>query len=117
MTTFGRRTFLVSAACSLASKRLRGQDQTRSNATLVIPSEATGPEVPADFVGLSYEVQELVDPSFFSASNAGLVRRFKELSPNGVLRLGGNTSEFEWWKPTPSSAEPEHSKTLEVLGE
>src|SRR5262249_26465273 len=43
--------------------------------------------------------------------------RFKELSPNGVLRLGGNTSEFGWWKPTPSSAEPEHSKTLEVVGE
>lgn len=117
MTIINRRTFLASAACSLAALRLEGQDQARSSATLVIPAEATGAHVPADFVGLSYEVQQLVDPSFFSASNAGLIAAFKELSPNGVLRLGGNTSEFEWWKPTPESAEPEHPKTREVVGE
>ena len=39
------------------------------------------------------------------------------LSPNGVLRLGGNTSEFEWWKPTPESPEPKHPQTREVAGE
>jgi len=73
--------------------------------------------MPVDFVGLSYEVQQLVDPSFFSAGNTGLIREFKALSPNGVLRLGGNTSEYEWWKPTPTSPEPEHPKTREVVGE
>ncbi|HLY41643.1 MAG TPA: hypothetical protein VKR52_10530 [Terracidiphilus sp.] len=117
MTFINRRTFLASAACSFAAMRLRAQVPSSAHATLVIPSEASGPHVPADFVGLSYEVQQLVDPSFFSASNAGLVRAFKELSPNGVLRLGGNTSEFEWWKPTAASSEPEHPKTREVVGE
>jgi len=73
--------------------------------------------MPADFVGLSYEVQQLTDPSFFSASNRGLVSQFKALAPGGVLRLGGNTSEFAWWKPTPESAEPEHPQTREVVGE
>ncbi|HVT99492.1 MAG TPA: hypothetical protein VHE33_18480, partial [Acidobacteriaceae bacterium] len=66
---------------------------------------------------LSYEVQQLADPSFFSARNTGLVRAFRELTPQGVLRLGGNTSEFAWWKPTPDSPEPEHPKTREVAGE
>jgi len=73
--------------------------------------------MPDDFVGLSYEVQQLTDPSFFSAQNAGLVRAFKSLSAHGVLRLGGNTSEYEWWKPTPDSPEPEHPHTREVVGE
>jgi hypothetical protein len=73
--------------------------------------------MPADFVGLSYEVQQLTDPHFFSATNAGLVAQFKALAPNGVLRLGGNTSEFEYWKPTPESPEPEHPATREVVGE
>jgi hypothetical protein len=50
--------------------------------------------------GRSYEVQQLVNPAFFSPKNAGLIREFKALSTHGVLRLGGNTSEFEWWKPT-----------------
>ena len=57
--------------------------------------------MPVDFVGLSYEVQQLADPSFFSLQNSGLIREFKALSSSGVLRLGGNTSEFAYWKPAP----------------
>ena len=34
-----------------------------------------------------------------------------------MLRLGGNTSEFAYWQPTPHSPEPEHPKTREVVGE
>ena len=33
------------------------------------------------------------------------------------MRLGGNTGEFGWWKPTPDSPEPEHPRTREVVGE
>ncbi len=73
--------------------------------------------MPDDFIGLSYEVQQLVDPNFFAASNVGLIRQFKALAPRGVLRLGGNTSEFGWWKATPSSPEPEHPQTRVVEGE
>lgn len=73
--------------------------------------------MPEDFVGLSYEVQQLVDPNFFSAKNTGLIRCFREISSHGVLRLGGNTSEFAWWRPTPESPEPEHPQTREVVGE
>ena len=73
--------------------------------------------MPADFVGLSYEVQQLADPSFFAASNNGLIRQFKALAPQGVLRLGGNTSEFAWWKAAPGSSEPGHPQTRVVEGE
>lgn len=73
--------------------------------------------MPADYIGLSYEVEQLVDTSFFSPSNTGLVRSLKAISPNGVLRLGGNTSEFEYWKPTPDSPEPAHPVTRIVEGE
>jgi hypothetical protein len=72
--------------------------------------------MPADFVGLSYEVQQLTDPTFFAASNLGLVRQFKALAPRGVLRLGGNTSEFSWWKGTPGSPEPDHPQIPAVEG-
>jgi hypothetical protein len=73
--------------------------------------------MPIDFVGLSYEVQQLREPSFFSAQNSGLIREFKALSSTGVLRLGGNTSEFAYWKPKPDSPEPEHPQVREVVGE
>ena len=73
--------------------------------------------MPSDFIGLSYEVQQLADPAFFSAANTGLVRACRDLASPGVLRLGGNTSEFEWWKPAPSTPEPEHPQTRVVEGE
>lgn len=110
-----RRRFLAVAAMSIAATRLRAQGAAK--VTLTIPSEANGPHMPEDYMGLSYEVQQLVDPEFFSPKNAGLIREFKALSPHGVLRLGGNTSEFEWWKPTPDAQEPEHPRTREVEGE
>jgi hypothetical protein len=112
-----RRRFLVTAAGTLAAARLHAQGQSNVRVALAIPSEAAGPHMPIDFVGLSYEVQQLVDPTFFSAQNSGLIREFKALSSTGVLRLGGNTSEFAYWKSTPDSPEPEHPQVREVVGE
>src|SRR5271156_5131623 len=112
-----RRKFLVTAAGTLAAARLHAQGQSNVQVALVIPGDATGPHMPIDFVGLSYEVQQLADPTFFSAQNGGLIREFKALSSTGVLRLGGNTSEFAYWKPAPDSPEPEHPQVREVVGE
>ena len=117
MNPISRRKFLAASALSFAATRLRAQNPAQIRATLAIPSEATGPHVPADFVGLSYEQKELADPNFFSAKNSGLIHAFKQISSRGVLRLGGNTSEFSWWKPTPDSPEPKHPHTREVVGE
>ena len=112
-----RRRFLATAACTMAAARLHAQGQSKVRVGLSIPKDATGPHMPIDFVGLSYEVQQLADPSFFSAQSSGLIREFKALSSTGVLRLGGNTSEFAYWKPAPDSPEPEHPQVREVTGE
>jgi len=112
-----RRKFFASAACTMAAARLHLESQSKPRVILGIPTAATGPRVPIDFVGLSYEVQQLADPNFFSAQNNGLIREFKALWSNGVLRLGGNTSEFAYWKSRPDSPEPEHPQVREVIGE
>ena len=115
--TISRRRFLAAAACAAVAGCRHTRGQAPAPLALTLPAEATGPHMPPDFVGLSYEVQQLADPSFFSARNTGLIREFKALSSQGVLRLGGNTSEFAWWKPAPDSPEPEHPQTREVVGE
>src|SRR5580658_7325045 len=112
-----RRRFLATAAYTVIAARLHAQGSSKTQVALSIPNEATGPYMPVDFVGLSYEVQQLAEPTFFSAQNSGLVREFKALSSTGVLRLGGNTSEFAYWKPAPDSPEPEHPQVREVEGE
>ncbi len=115
--TITRRNFIAVAACTVAATRLGAQSQTNAKVTLEIPAGAVGPHMPADFIGLSYEVQQLTDANFFSPKNIGLIREFKSLSSNGVLRLGGNTSEFAYWRETPAAPEPEHPNTREVVGE
>ncbi len=75
-------------------------------ATLALHPGQTGPVIPHNFVGLSYETQQLSQPDFFSPANAGLIAQFRALAPHGVLRLGGNTSDVGWWKPTPASQKP-----------
>ena len=62
--------------------------------SLVIDPAIRLAEVPADFMGLSYESGQLTYPDFFSPQNSALIQMFRTLSPAGVLRLGGNLSEF-----------------------
>lgn len=114
--TISRRTFIANTALTLAATQLPAQDKTAA-VTLNISGVANGPHMPEDFVGLSYEVQQLVDPTFFSEKNTRLIEQFKLLATHGVLRLGGNTSEFGWFKATPNAPEPEHPQIREVVGE
>lgn len=113
MSPLDRRRFLQLSAASavVATPGLRAFAQAAPNAApnaapLTLHPDRNGPQVPASFIGLSYEIEQLSDPQFFSANNTGLVARFRELTPNGVLRLGGNTSDVGWWKPTAASTQP-----------
>ena len=68
--------------------------------------DAAAAQIPLTYVGLSYELAQLSDPTFFSTANRDLVSNFRLLSANGVLRLGGNTSEFCWLRVNASTPEP-----------
>lgn len=102
-----RRTFLRNSSLALAATAVLPQSLfAQSPATLKLGSGAPIAKIPADFIGLSYEAMQLEDPTFFSPANTGLIEQFRRLSSRGVLRLGGNTSEFGWWKSSPSAQPP-----------
>ncbi len=120
MKFMNRRSFLVSsaaAAAALPSFCSLAQTATPQAATLNFHPDQPGPAVPHNFVGLSYETQQLSDPSCFSAANTGLVAQFRALAPHGVLRLGGNTSDYGFWKPTPTSTPPPRAKREFKVGD
>ncbi|MEO6922511.1 MAG: hypothetical protein ABI142_01675, partial [Bryocella sp.] len=97
-----------------ASSRAFAQSNT---ATLTLHPEKPGPTIPHNFIGLSYETQQLSDPTFFSQHNTGLIAQIKALAPHGVLRLGGNTSDYGFWKPTPTSKMPERKPRAYKVGD
>ena len=75
--------------------------------TLEIDLNSSSHLIPLNYNGLSYELAQLTDPNFFAATNQELIALFRQLSPQGVLRLGGNSSESCWFKADASVTAPE----------
>jgi hypothetical protein len=69
---------------------------------LTIRPDRLGNKIADDFIGLSYESAQLGNPHFFSGSNTQLAGFMRRLGTSGVLRIGGNTSEFSHWNPNPA---------------
>ena len=104
-----RRRFLKTAALAsgaLASFPAWAQQESVAEISLSF-DPAADRIVPRDYLGFSYETVQLSDPTFFAADNKDLVSLFKAMSSEGVLRLGGNSSEFCWWKTKPDDKPPE----------
>ena len=68
-------------------------------ADLTISQSAPGLPIAKDFLGLSYELSLLPDPGFFDPANASLLALIRRLGSDGVIRIGGNSSEFTRWQP------------------
>jgi hypothetical protein len=105
-----RRRFLLNASAAVAatasSSLLKAQLAPSVSAELTLHEEPGAPWVPLTYTGLSYELAQLTDPTFFSAANHDLVAHFRLLSPHGILRTGGNTSEFCWFQADASTEAP-----------
>lgn len=103
-----RREFLIgSGACAVGlTLPTRGRAQAAA-AELTLREDAGAVAIPRDYTGLSYELAQLTDSRFFSAENRDLVAHFRLLSAQGVLRIGGNTSEFCWLRVNRSTPAPE----------
>jgi len=85
----------MTATYSLAPRLLLAQGAAnRLQGTLQVDEAVKLATVPVDYTGLSYESAQLANPAFFSADNKALIELFKELGQQGVLRIGGGTSEF-----------------------
>ncbi|KRE97849.1 hypothetical protein ASG87_15100 [Frateuria sp. Soil773] len=66
-------------------------------ARFAVETARPGRRVSDMLAGFSYETLQLADPAFFSADNHALVELFRALNPHGVLRIGGNTSDYTIW--------------------
>ncbi len=114
MGKLSRRDFCSKTAATAAlgavafggSRRLMAQAPALE-VELKIDSATRLARVPEDYMGLSYESGQLAYPDFFSPKNTGLIQMFRTLSPSGVLRLGGNLSEFTLWSDTDPATAPD----------
>lgn len=114
MSNFSRRVFLANtlsaAAVQSLSRPARALGRTASSQPVhlhvSIDWNKKISSIPEDMLGLSYESYQLGAPDFFSPANTDLVALFRQLTPHGILRLGGNLSEYTVWTPDHPYATP-----------
>jgi hypothetical protein len=109
MKHLDRRALLTGAGALAALTALdtRAASPSGQTARLTLLPDTTLNTLPDSYNGFSIETATLENPEVFSAANRSMVDQYRRLTPNGVLRLGGNSSEFCWWKPDEQSQRPE----------
>lgn len=66
-------------------------------ASLTLRPDVRGAQISETLIGLSYETLQLHDADFFSRHNTALIGLLRRLNPHGVLRIGGNSSDYSVW--------------------
>jgi hypothetical protein len=101
-----RRNFIrLSAAASAAvlCTPRSFADNANASVRITLRPDRLGNKIGDDFIGLSYESAQLGNPHFFSGANTELAGFIRRLGASGVLRIGGNTSEYCYWTPDPAN--------------
>lgn len=94
-----RREFLtksVIATCGAASLPTfaASADETAPPLTVTVRTDRPTHSIAPEFMGLGYEISSVARPGLLSASNKVYVQLVRTLSTRGVIRIGGNTSDF-----------------------
>jgi len=108
-----RRDFMrLSAAACAALHVPRALAEDTASIRVTLRPDRLGNKIAADFTGLSYESAQLGNPNFFSGDNAGLIGFARRLGGQGILRIGGNTSEYCYWAPDPAKISAPQTPTV-----
>ncbi len=88
---FSRRNILAASA----ALPFAGSKAVAATAiTISVDAGQTGTIIPPDYMGLGFEVSSVAVPGLLSAGNGAYVRLIRNLGRRGVIRIGGNTSDY-----------------------
>ncbi len=110
-----RRDFLRAGAGVLAAQSFGALRAVR------IEVGEAAERIPADFLGFGYEISSVARPGLLSPQNRVYTQLIRTLAPAGVLRVGGNTSDYASYSATgEAAAKPKgtvvNRRALEELG-
>jgi hypothetical protein len=102
-----RRTFLKRAVGSLPAvmlpscfaSGLQSMSSDREVRVTLDPARTLA-VIPPDFMGLGYEISSIARPGLLSAQSSVYGQLVRTLGARGVIRVGGNTSDFSSYSPT-----------------
>jgi hypothetical protein len=103
-----RRRFLLGLAGSAVLVKPAFAQDRPAITRLGVDYEDAGRTIARDFIGLSYESSVVAANDFFTADNRTLLRLLRTLGSEGVLRIGGNSSERTLWRTQNTTAPREN---------
>src|SRR5262245_36984830 len=101
-----RRTFLIGMSAAALGPYTRAAGQAQVPINVAVDYAAVGTPIRPDFIGLSYESAILADGAYFTPDNKSVLGLITRLGADGVLRIGGNTSERTLFRPGGESVPP-----------
>jgi hypothetical protein len=96
--TFLRTTMRFSAGAALGSST-RAFIYASYPSITIRPNEAAPVHIPANFIGLGYEMSSVAALGLLSADNRRYVELIKRLGSEGVLRVGGIVANYTRYEP------------------
>jgi hypothetical protein len=97
---FIKRTALVAG---VAAASFGNAFRENLQAGLILDLSRTITTIPSDFMGLGYESSSVARPGLLSATNSVYAQLCRTLGSSGVVRIGGNTSDYASYS---ASAQP-----------
>jgi hypothetical protein len=93
---FLANTVLAAGASALALPAQSGEQPVRITVRADQPLGA----IAADFMGLGYEISSVARPGLMNGANGVYVRLVRTLGARGIIRIGGNTSDYAHYSAT-----------------
>jgi hypothetical protein len=88
-----RRDFLANLTLAAGAMASPAQNSQEPGNVTVHTGQAFR-KIPPDFMGLGYEISSVARPGLLSRANSVYVQLVRTLGVRGVIRIGGNTSDF-----------------------
>ena len=71
---------------------------------IALDTKTVAGAIPPDFIGFGYETSAVAQTNYFRGDNRTLIRLYRQLGSNGLIRIGGNISDHTRYVPDGTSA-------------
>jgi hypothetical protein len=89
----GQRLIIAVFAFAQFANLARGQETAAVPVKITIDPAVKLAHIPEEFIGFGYETSAVAQMNFFDPSNKAMVRLYRNLTPHGLIRIGGNVSD------------------------
>lgn len=89
----------VGIATLWPSASLQAEDAPVAKVKIQVDTKTVVSRISPNFIGFGYETSAVAQSNYFSPKNAALIRLYRNLSPHGLIRIGGNISDHTQYVP------------------